>query len=204
MGRYKDYREPKRRSFEDDNISNDRLAEVRPSYRSPTAPQASEPVEAVVKWFNAEKGFGFVALAGGAQAFMHVRRLKAAGHSSVPDGASIKVRVGPGQKGPEVIQVISVDISTAQPTTKHLSALRPYPRQIEACPTEQCVGTVKWYNAGKGFGFIGQDSGGKDVFVHAKRVARGGLSGLTEGQRVRMQIGQGEKGLEARSVKLLD
>ncbi|MCX7313481.1 MAG: cold-shock protein, partial [Alphaproteobacteria bacterium] len=77
-------------------------------------------------------------------------------------------------------------------------------RQPDVGSTEESVGSVKWYNATKGFGFIGQDSGGKDVFVHAKTLERGGLSGLAEGQRVRMQVGQGQKGPEARSIELLD
>ena len=47
-------------------------------------------------------------------------------------------------------------------------------------------------------------AGGKDVFVHATALARAGLSGLAEGQRVRMQIGQGQKGLEAQTIELLD
>jgi cold shock CspA family protein len=68
----------------------------------------------------------------------------------------------------------------------------------------ESFGTVKLYKADKGFGFVGQDGGGKDVFVHATALARAGLSGLTEGQRVRMQIGQGQKGLEARTIELLD
>ena len=68
----------------------------------------------------------------------------------------------------------------------------------------ECVGSVKMYNAAKGFGFVGPDGGGKDVFVHATTLERGGLSGLTEGQRVRMQISQGQKGLEARSIRLVD
>jgi CspA family cold shock protein len=70
--------------------------------------------------------------------------------------------------------------------------------------TKEAIGTVIMYKADKGFGFVGQDSGGKDVFVHATALARAGLSGLAEGQRVRMQIGQGQKGLEARSIELLD
>jgi CspA family cold shock protein len=60
------------------------------------------------------------------------------------------------------------------------------------------------YNPDKGFGFVGQDGGGKDVFVHVTTLERTGLSALAEGQRVRMQITQGQKGLEARSIELLD
>jgi CspA family cold shock protein len=71
-------------------------------------------------------------------------------------------------------------------------------------PTEECLGSVKWYNAEKGFGFVAPDRGGKDVFVHVTTLDRGGLTGLAEGQRVRMQISHGQKGPEARSIELLD
>ena len=70
--------------------------------------------------------------------------------------------------------------------------------------TKESLGTVKMYKADKGFGFVGQDGGGKDVFVHVTALARAGLSGLVEGQRVRMQVGQGQKGLEAQKIELLD
>ena len=49
-------------------------------------------------------------------------------------------------------------------------------------------GTVKWFNAQKGFGFIQPDSGGKDVFVHISAVEAAGLSGLNEGQKVSYEI----------------
>jgi CspA family cold shock protein len=209
MGRYKDYREPKRRGYDDDYTPQDQVTGKQANYPSPrpSAPQASEPLEAIVKWFNAEKGFGFVAVVGGSDAFMHIRQLEAAGHSSVPDGARVKVRIGQGQKGPEVTEVVEVDTSTAQmmSTTGRRPGLRSVSqRQYGVGSTEECVGSVKWYNPDKGFGFVGQDGGGKDVFVHATTLDRGGLSGLAEGQRVRMQIGQGQKGLEARSIELLD
>ena len=113
MGRYKDYREPKRRGYDDDYSPQDRVAERRPSNPRPSAPQASEPVEAIVKWFNAEKGFGFVAVVGGSEAFMHIRVLEAAGHSGVPEGARVKVRIGQGLKGPQVSELIEVDTSSA-------------------------------------------------------------------------------------------
>jgi len=207
MGRYKDYREPKRRGYDDDYTPQDRVAERRPSNPRPSAPQASEPVEAIVKWFNAEKGFGFVAVVGGSEAFMHIRQLEAAGHSSVPEGARVKVRIGQGQKGPEVTEVIEVDPSTAQVTSKPAGRSAPRSssqRQPSVGATTECVGSVKMYNADKGFGFVGQDGGGKDVFVHATTLERGGLSGLAEGQRVRMNVGQGQKGPEARSIELLE
>ena len=50
------------------------------------------------------------------------------------------------------------------------------------------TGTVKWYNAQKGFGFIGQDGGGPDAFVHVSAVERAGLPGLNEGQRVQFDV----------------
>lgn len=81
---------------------------------------------------------------------------------------------------------------------------RPGPASQAAGPTTESTGIVKMYKTDKGFGFVGQDNGGKDVFVHASALTRAGLSGLTEGQRVRMQVAQGQKGLEARSIELLD
>jgi CspA family cold shock protein len=208
MGRYKDYdRGSKRGGYDDDQKSDDRASGVRPNFPSPSATQASGPVDAIVKWFNAEKGFGFVAVVGGSEAFMHIRQLEAAGHRSVPEGARVKVRIGRGQKGPEVTEVIEVDPSTAQVTSTppgHSAPRSSSQRQPSGGATMECVGSVKMYNVDKGFGFVGPDGGGKDVFVHATTLERGGLSGLTEGQRVRMQIGQGQKGLEARSIKLED
>jgi cold shock protein len=201
MGRYKDYRVPKRRGYDDDYTPQDRAAEWRPSGLRPSAPQASEPVTAIVKWFNAEKGFGFVAVVGGSEAFLHIRQLEAAGHSSVPEGSRIKVQIGQGQKGPEVTEVIEVDLSTIQ--LGRSAEQRPATASQVVGQTEESIGTVKMYRADKGFGFVGQDGGGKDVFVHATALARAGLSGLAEGQRVRMQIGQGQKGLEAQTIELL-
>ncbi|MDQ2802006.1 MAG: cold-shock protein [Pseudomonadota bacterium] len=63
-------------------------------------------------------------------------------------------------------------------------------------------GTVKWFNATKGFGFITPDGGGKDVFVHVSALARSGIQELREGQAVRVQVVQGKKGPEAGGVEL--
>jgi len=61
-------------------------------------------------------------------------------------------------------------------------------------------GTVKWFNATKGFGFITPDGGGEDVFVHQSQIQVSGYRELTEGQRVSFEITQGQKGLQASTV----
>jgi CspA family cold shock protein len=161
-----------------------------------------------VSWFNGEKGFGFVKLSDGSgDAFLHAKVLEGAGHNSVDPGATLVVRVGQGQKGMQVTQVVSVDNSTATP-----AAARPArpagPRmgggggpRMDG-PTTDGVGTVKWYDPTKGFGFITLDGGTKDAFVHATALERSGLTALAEGQRVSVQVAQGQKGPEVRSLKL--
>ena len=58
-------------------------------------------------------------------------------------------------------------------------------------------GTIKWFNATKGFGFIAPDSGGKDVFVHISAVERAGLDSLREGQKINFEIVPGRDGRSA-------
>ncbi len=63
------------------------------------------------------------------------------------------------------------------------------------------VGTVKWSNATKGFGFITPDEGGEDLFVHQSEIQTSGYRDLAEGQRVEFEVTQGRKGKQASSVK---
>jgi cold shock protein len=62
-------------------------------------------------------------------------------------------------------------------------------------------GTVKWFNAEKGFGFIQQDDGGPDVFVHFSAIEMDGYRSLNEAQRVEFEIAQGPKGPQAEKVR---
>jgi cold shock protein len=197
-------RRPQRRGFDDDNYSSpersgftQRESGLR-SEVSPTGP----PVQATVKWYNPEKGFGFVGLAGGGDAFLHVSVVERSGNSSVPPGASLEVRIGSGQKGQQVTEILSVDTSTAAQEP----ARRPRPEHPHAPPDQAAVeefGTVKFYAAEKGFGFIVRDRGGKDIFVHASALKRAGIGELAEGQRVAVDMVEGGKGPEAVSIRLI-
>lgn len=68
--------------------------------------------------------------------------------------------------------------------------------------SERIIGTVKWFNGGKGYGFLAQESGA-DVFVHFSAIQGDGFRNLEEGQKVEFTIEQGPKGLQAADVKLL-
>ncbi|EEX36028.1 cold-shock protein [Vibrio metschnikovii] len=62
------------------------------------------------------------------------------------------------------------------------------------------TGTVKWFNETKGFGFISQDNGGKDVFVHFNSIVSDGFKTLAEGQKVSFNVEEGKKGPQATEV----
>jgi CspA family cold shock protein len=154
-----------------------------------------------VKWFNPEKGFGFVELSDGSgDAFLHESVFSGNGINAVQPGETVEVRVGPGHKGPHVAEVLSVDSSIAVPATPRRSSS---PAEISSRPSAEEMGTVKWFNTEKGFGFIARDGGGKDVFVHISALERSDLTGLGEGQRVIAEIVEGRKGLEAARVRLV-
>jgi len=209
MGRGRD-RGPSRRGYDDDQPSVDWGRPPQPSFRrSPRedAAPSGPALDAIVKWFNPEKGFGFVELADGSgDVFLHAAVLEAAGHASVDPGAKLSVQVGVGNKGRQVTAVLAVDASAAAPARRPApsSPRRPPGRERHDASTATTVeGTVKWFKSDKGFGFVVGDDGGKDVFVHISVVERSGAATLGEGQRVSMKVVTTPKGREAISITLV-
>ena len=216
MGRGRDFRGgPRKRGFDDDFVpfptrDSDRGGQSRtPGFARPSAAMPMGPaVDATVKWFNPEKGFGFVELADGSgDVFLHIAVLQSAGHETAPPGAKLKVQVGQGAKGRQVTGVMELDASTAtaEPPRRSPRPGAPAgprgPRQAPDPSTAiELVGAVKWFNGEKGFGFVQADDGGKDVFVHISVLERAGLQALSEGQRVSMRVVEAPKGREAISL----
>ena len=114
--------------------------------------------------------------------------------------------LGPGQRGPQVVAVHSIDMATAAPR-RPAGASSPreggggFAPRGEPGPTVE--GRVKFFSADKGFGFIAVDDGGKDVFVHIRALEKSGLRSLEPDQRVRLTITQGQKGPQAESVAII-
>ncbi len=219
MSKGRDFRGPKKRGFDDDGPS---------PYDAPRFPRTPRPafggstfggpspdmgasgasaatVDAVVKWFKGDKGFGFVELANGAgDAFLHIGALQSAGYETVPPGAKLKVSVGNGMKGAQVTRVFEVDTTGAaeRAPQRAFDTPRPQRRAPDPASAVAVTGSVKWFDENKGFGFVQSNDGGKDVFVHISILGPSGIQHLAEGQAVSMRVVDTPKGREALSIAL--
>lgn len=212
MGKGRDFRgAPRRRGFNDDDaFVPHEMREQRPArpFGGPSrdaAPVEGPPIQATVKWFKADKGFGFAELADGSgDVFLHINVLQNAGHEAVGPGAELRVTVGQGPKGRQVTSVVEVQSAGNAAPSDYRDAPRGAPRGRPAPPDPSTAidlqGAVKWFANEKGFGFVAADDGRNDVFVHISVLERSGLSTLAEGQRVAMRVVETQKGREAISI----
>lgn len=170
--------------------------------RDHTPPQiVSEGVEAVVKWFNTQKGFGFVKMSEDpSDAFLHASVLTRLGFADLPPGTRVLCNIAEGKKGLQVAEIVSIEeMGTEEP----MSGLVEHSRPANGSFNQSVEATVKFFNAEKGFGFAIPDDGSKDVYISMRVLERAGLGGLDANQRVRLDIRIGEKGPMARSITLL-
>ena len=166
-----------------------------------------------VKWFNATKGYGFVTLDNGGDAFCHASALQATGHSDVPPGTTIVCDLADSQRGLQVVTVHSVDTTTAEAPAR--GPRRDgfggggyggggYGGHRDSGPSGPMVeGKVKFFNDQKGFGFVMPDSGSGDIYLHASALRRSGVQAVEPDQRIRYSTRQGNKGVEVDRVEII-
>lgn len=132
-----------------------------------------------VKFFNVQKGFGFIQRdEGGEDVFVHISQVERAGLEGLAEGQELQFNLVDrgGKVSAADLQIVGEPI-----------AVPPKAPQRELTG-EKATGTVKFFNAMKGFGFITRDDGKEDAFVHISAVERSGLPGINEGDRFEFDV----------------
>ncbi|MFI2102770.1 cold-shock protein [Isoptericola sp. NPDC019693] len=146
------------------------------------AADAPVGVLGTVAWYEPAKGYGFVTPdGGGGEVFVHSSAIVTGG--VITEGQRVAFLVVDGEKGPQADHLL------------------PLAAEASAPASDGADGTVSWFDDVKGFGFIAPDAGGGDVFVHVNALGPG-LTGLSEGARVTFDVVEGDKGPNARDVRL--
>ena len=160
-------------------------------FRGGMPPQVVGEGKGVVKFFNPQKGFGFIVRDdGGEDVFVHISAVEQAGLTDLADGQPLEFTlVDRGGR------ISATDLKIEGEPMEIVRSPRPEggpgggdrgpQRQLTG---EKAQGTVKFFNAMKGFGFISRDDGQPDAFVHISAVERAGMVSLNEGDRLEFEI----------------
>jgi CspA family cold shock protein len=156
-----------------------------------------------VKWFDVSKGYGFIKPSAGPQGdiLLHQTCVRQSGFKVAQEGARVVCEAVQGPKGLQARRLLVLDnsMALAQPQAAPRSArcsVVPRGPAFEA--------TVKWFNRGKGYGFVSRGPDTPDIFVHMEILRRSGIRELTEGQKVRVRVGDGPKGELAAEIAMVE
>ncbi|MBV1897577.1 MAG: cold shock domain-containing protein [Rhodobacteraceae bacterium] len=156
-------------------------------------------VSGQVKWFDPEKGFGFVvADEGGPDILLHVNVLRNFGQSSVADGTKIEIVTHRTDRGIQAVEIVSI----AAPDREEIAVLADFEDldqdELRQLPLEPA--RVKWFDKGKGFGFANAFGLSDDIFLHIEVLRQSGLSDLQPGEALALRVIEGKRGRMALEV----
>jgi len=162
-------------------------------------PQVVGEGKGVVKFFNSQKGFGFIVRDdGGEDVFVHISAVEQAGLTGLAEGQPLEFtlvdRGGRISATDLKIEGDPLPVEDRGPRPAAAGGMGGPQRQLTG---EKASGTVKFFNAMKGFGFISRDDGQPDAFVHISAVERAGLTSLNEGDRLEFELEVDRRGKTA-------
>ena len=160
-------------------------------------------VTGLVKWFDLAKGYGFINPSSGADGdiLLHQTCVRQSGFKAAYEGARVVCEAVQGPKGLQARRVISLDNSTAAP---QLAAAPTRSRYLAEPKGPSFDATVKWFNRGKGYGFVSRGPDTPDIFIHMETLRRYGIRELRQGQKVKVRTGDGPKGELAAEIAVVD
>jgi CspA family cold shock protein len=160
-------------------------------------------VSGLIKWFDIAKGYGFIKPSVGPQGdvLLHQTCVRQSGFKAAYEGARVVCEAVQGPKGLQARRLLSLDNSTATPQAAVVQRTSRYLTEPRG-PAFEAV--VKWFNRGKGYGFVSRGANTPDIFVHMETLRQSGIRELRQGQKVRVRTGDGPKGELAAEVVILD
>lgn len=154
-------------------------------------------LQGTCKWFNSVKGYGFITPDnGGADVFVHQSAIQGEGFHALADGEKVAFDIVDENGKAKAANVTNPD---GGPVKGGRAQPRKWPENVAPSEGKQ-IGSVKWFNSSKGFGFIAPNSGGEDLFVHQSAIHSPGFRSLMQAEEVEFKVVEDQGKMKAIDV----